>query len=51
MPLRQKEGMESEWPREGMVTTRIMVDEWGHGVRQMNLLTLFYLHSIPTPPW
>ena len=28
------------------------IDEWGHGARvQMSLLTLFHLHSIPTPPW
>ena len=49
MPLRWKGGVESEWPRGGMVMTRITVDEWGHGARQMNN-TLFYLHSIPTPP-
>ena len=49
MPLRQKGEVESKWPRERMAKTRITVDEWRHGVRHMNH-TLFYLHSVPTPP-
>ena len=36
MPLRQKGGVESKWPREGVVMTRIGVDEWGHGASQIN---------------
>jgi hypothetical protein len=29
--LSRKGGVESEWPREGVVTVRITVGEWGHG--------------------
>ena len=34
MSLSWKGGVESKWPREGVVPARISVDEWGHG--QMN---------------
>ena len=30
MSLSQKKGVESEWPRKGVVTVRITVGEWGH---------------------
>ena len=30
MSLSQKGAVESEWPTKGMVTVRILVDEWGH---------------------
>ena len=36
MSLSRKGGVESEWPREGVVTTSITVNEWGHGASQIN---------------
>jgi hypothetical protein len=30
--LSRKGGVESKWPSEGVVTARVSVDEWGHGV-------------------
>lgn len=31
MSLNRKGALESEWPRERVVTVRISVDEWWHG--------------------
>lgn len=36
MSLSRKGGVKSKGPREGVVTTRVTVDEWGHGASQMN---------------
>jgi len=34
--LRRKGEVESEWPRERVVTTRKTVDKWRHGASQMD---------------
>ena len=36
MSLNRKGAVESEWPREGVVTARISVDQWGHGGMKSN---------------
>jgi hypothetical protein len=33
--LSQKGGVESKWPRERVVTARILVDEWHGGMNEM----------------
>ena len=38
MSLNRKGAVESEWPREGVVTARISVDKWGHGGMKSNEL-------------
>ena len=48
MSLRRKGGVESKWPREGVVTARISIDEWHGGMSEMKCTSVNPVFYCPT---